>query len=128
MKHLFFILIIASSLSSFAQQPTVLEPGRISDGGVFGFTLSKDGKEAFWVKSNGGRDTLIIMRSYKQDDVWQKPAPASFSGHVGEWKDIDPIFSPDNNIILFQSNRPVPGKPNRKGFDIWAVKKTKTGW
>ncbi|HOX82461.1 MAG TPA: hypothetical protein PLJ60_04135 [Chryseolinea sp.] len=128
MRLLFIFLIITFSFSSFAQQPSILEPLRISDGGVFGFTLSNDGKEAFWVKSYGGRDTLIIMRSYKRDEVWQKPAPASFSGHAGVWKDIDPVFSPDNTIILFQSNRPVEGKPDRKGFDIWAVKKTKTGW
>lgn len=128
MKHLFNSLLVIISISSFAQHPSIFEPGRISDGGVFGFTLSNDGKEAFWVKSNGGRDTLVIMRSYKRNEVWQKPAPASFSGHAGEWKDIDPIFSPDNSMILFQSNRPVEGKPYRKGFDIWAAKKTKTGW
>ncbi len=128
MNYLFTFLIVIISFFSSAQQPTIFEPGIISDGGVFGFTLSNDGKEAFWVNSNGGRDTLIIMRSSKRNDEWQKPAPASFSDHAGEWKDIDPVFSPDNNMILFQSNRPVEGKPDRKGFDIWAVKRTKTGW
>jgi len=124
-----FFLIILFSLSSFAQTgPQLVEPGIISTGGVFGFALSPDGNEAFWVKSNGGRDTLIIMHAHKVRGNWQTPAPASFSGNVGVWKDIDPVFSPDGSMVLFQSNRPVAGKPDRTGFDIWAVKRTKKGW
>lgn len=117
------------TVCSFAQtQPEMVEPGLISTGGEFGFTLSPKGNEAFWVKSNGGRDTLIIMHALKVKGVWQTPKPAAFSGHVGVWKDIDPVFSPDGNTVLFQSDRPVESKPDRKGFDIWAVKRTKKGW
>jgi hypothetical protein len=123
---LFFLLVSSEILSQ--QQPQIFEPGLISDGGVFGFTLSKKGNEAFWVKSNGGRDTLIIMTSRKIKGKWQTPKPASFSGRAGQWKDIDPVFSPDDNTILFQSNRPVSSKPDRTGFDIYAVHRTRHGW
>jgi hypothetical protein len=124
------LLLIVFLLSSevFAQQPQIFQPGLISDGGVFGFTLSKKGNEAFWVKSNGGRDTLIIMTSKKIKGKWQTPHPASFTAQPGQWKDIDPVFSPDDNVILFQSNRPVEGLPDRKGFDIYASYRTKDGW
>lgn len=127
MKPLYTFLLLTISFFTAAQQPEMVEPGLISNGGVFGFALSDKGDEAFWVNSNGARDTLIIMRSQKIHNVWQKPERASFSGRA-EWKDIDPVFSPDNRMILFQSNRPVESKPDRKGFDIWGVKKTKTGW
>ncbi|HLP39740.1 MAG TPA: hypothetical protein VK159_22995, partial [Lacibacter sp.] len=54
--------------------------------------------------------------------------PAVFSTANAEWKDVDPMFSPDGKTVLFQSTRPVLGQPQRKGFDIWQSTKTKTGW
>lgn len=128
MKSILLMVCIATSILANAQQPEKFEPNLISNGGVFGFTLSPDGKEAFWVKSNGKRDTLIIMYSSLINRVWQTPKPAPFSTQPGLWKDIDPIFSPDGKMILFQSNRPKPSRPNKDDFDIWAVNKTKNGW
>lgn len=125
------LLLVASLITALvsAQKTTqVFEPGIISSGGDFGLTISSDSKTAFWVRSNGGRDTLIILQSEKRNGKWQKPVPASFSTANAEWKDIDPVFSPDGKTVLFQSNRPVPGKPQRKGFDIWQSTKTKNGW
>lgn len=122
------LLILIFHLETFAQQqPTLLAPGIISNGGAFGFTLSPDGRSAFWVSSGGKRDTLIIMHAQLLRGAWQKPTAASFSGNYA-WKDIDPMFSPDGKTVFFQSNRPVPGKPDRKGFDIWAVTQTRNGW
>jgi hypothetical protein len=127
MRYFILFLPFVSLHLSAQQQPTLFEPDLISDGGVFGFTLSPDAKEAFWVRSKGKRDTLVIMWSTKVKGQWQQPQPATFSGNKA-WKDIDPVFSPDGKSILFQSNRPVESKPDRKGFDIWMVKKTKGGW
>lgn len=109
------------------QESSVFAPGVISDGGVFGLTLSPGGNHALWVKSNGKREKLVIMESFKVDGKWQAPMTVSFSGNEG-WKDIDPAFSPDGKKLIYQSNRPVPGKPDRKGFDIWSVTRTSTGW
>lgn len=127
MRILTLCLLAICYQSSFAQQPQLVQPGIVSTGGVFGYTLSPKGDEAFWVHSNGMRDTLIILYAVKSTSGWSKPMAASFSGNIA-WKDIDPMFSPDGNIVLFQSNRPVPNKPERKGFDIWAIKRTPTGW
>ena len=126
MRLTILILLLCTRIHA-QEQPQIFEPGLISNNGVFGFTLSPDGSEAFWVQSNGGRDSLIIMSSHKVHGEWQSLKPASFSGNY-EWKDIDPVFSPDGNKVLFQSDRPVPGKPDRTGFDIWAVERTKNGW
>nr|WP_294988757.1 hypothetical protein [uncultured Sediminibacterium sp.] len=111
-----------------SQQAQLFEPGLISDSGVFGLTISPDGNTALWVKSNGRRDTLVILQSNKLNGQWSKPVPASFSSASAQWKDIDPIFSPDGKTVLFQSTRHVPDRPNRTGFDIWAVDKTAVGW
>jgi WD40 repeat protein len=126
MKKAIFLFLLFPILIN-AQQSKLLEPGIISNDGVFGFTLSPDGNRALWVDSNGGRDTLIIKESVKRNGKWQKPVPASFSNRIPH-KDIDPVFSPDGKTVFLQSNRPVPNHPNRKGFDIYSVTKTENGW
>jgi hypothetical protein len=113
----------------FAQrEPQLFEPETISNGGIFGLTLSPDSKISLWVSSRGKRDTLRIMESRKVNGKWTAPAVASFSSATGEWKDIDPVFCPDGKTVLFQSNRTGNRSPERKDFDIWAVTLTDTGW
>jgi hypothetical protein len=130
-KHLAIALLLTASWSvgaAPALNPTgMFEPGLISDGGVFGLTISPDGRHALWVRSGGKREQLIIMQSFKVNGHWQKPSPVSFSTNPA-WKDIDPAFSPDGKTVIFQSNRPVPGKPGRKGFDIWSVEYSSGTW
>lgn len=129
MKPVLVIVSLCFPFFLFAQKvPIMFEPGKISNGGVFGLTISPDGNTALWVESNGRRDTLIIKESQKINGVWQEPVIASFSTTTAAWKDIDPVFSPDGQQVLFQSTRPVPDQPNRTGFDIWAVKRTAKGW
>lgn len=129
MKPVLVIVSLCFPFFLFAQkEPIMFEPGKISNGGVFGLTISPDGNTALWVESNGRRDTLIIKESQKINGVWQEPVIASFSTTTAAWKDIDPVFSPDGQQVLFQSTRPVPDQPNRTGFDIWAVKRTAKGW
>jgi len=125
---IFRFLFLFATVCGFAQKnATPFEIEGINKNGVFGLTISPDGKEAFWVNSNGGRDTLAIMQSKKVNEKWQKPEIAKFSENL-TWKNIDPMFSPDGKTLLFQSNRPVEGKSDRKRFDIWAVKKVNNGW
>lgn len=129
MKYTLLTAALLFIQNLFAQQTVqVFEPGIISTGGQFGLTISPDSKTAFWVYSNGARDTLQIMQSVKRNGKWQKPVVANFSTRNAAWKDIDPMFTPDGKTVLFQSNREVPGKPDRKGFDIWASHLTKDGW
>lgn len=129
MKSFYISLFSLLSATSILAQDkaTIFEPKKISNNGVFGLTVSPDGNEAFWVTSKGARDTLSILHSTKIDGKWQAGTTAGFSENKN-WKDIDPMFSPDGKTILFQSTRPVEGKPDRKGFDIWAVKKVKNEW
>ncbi|MBC3910461.1 TolB-like translocation protein [Undibacterium umbellatum] len=127
LKALLFACSMLASTAQAQADPALFQPGLISDGGVFGLALSPDGNQAFWVQSQGRRIALRIMSSSRVNGVWQTPQIASFSRDT-QWKDIDPAISPDGKTLIFQSNRPVPGKPERKGFDIWASSKTADGW
>jgi len=113
-------LLLATALSAAAPSDGMFEPGLVSDNGVFGFTLSPDGQHALWVQSGGARTKLVIVDSHKVNGKWQAPTPVPFSATDGS-RDIDPAFAPDGKSVIFQSNRPVPDKPQRKGFDIYSV-------
>ncbi|MEJ7626409.1 MAG: hypothetical protein WKF35_06080 [Ferruginibacter sp.] len=129
MKKLFLIIGLFINFSLHAQTPaTLFGEGLFTKGGVFGLTLSSKGDHMLWVNSKGGRDTLLIMESFKVAGKWQTPKLASFSPQPGVWKYIDPMFTPDNKTLLFQSNRPIGETPERKKMHIWAVDKTPTGW
>ncbi|PXY43584.1 TolB family protein [Flavobacterium hydrophilum] len=123
-----FILLFLTSYINGQQTPVIFEPHNISNNGEFGLTISPDSKTALWVMSKGKRDTLTIMESIKENGKWIKPRIASFSSASGQWKDIDPMFSPDGKTILFQSNRNINRPSDRKDFDIWAVRLTNKGW
>nr|MCU0636844.1 hypothetical protein [Gemmatimonadaceae bacterium] len=50
-----------------------------------------------------------------------------FSG--GEWRDIDPVWSPDGTQLLFNSTRPAAGRaPNATDFDVWVVSFSDGRW
>lgn len=125
---LFSLFMLVAGFAGAQQTPELFQPGLISNGGVFGFTLSPDSRVALWVQSNGKRDTLKIMESRKTKGKWSAPRVASFSTTSGTWKDIDPVFTPDGKKVLFQSTRNTHRMPDRKDFDIWAVALTPTGW
>jgi len=128
-KIILALLILIKAYSAQSQvTPKVFESGIISNNGVFGFTLSPDSKTALWVSSNGKRDTLKIMESRKINGKWSTPVVAPFSTSNGEWKDIDPIFSPDGTTVLFQSNRNTGRSASRTDFDIWAVDFNNRSW
>ena len=129
MKSIFSVLFLLAMYCSQAQhEPEIFNPGLISNGGEFGLTISPDSKTALWVKSNGKRDSLRIMESKKVNGKWTKPVIASFSTASGQWKDIDPMFSPDGKLLLFQSDRLKLTDTVRTDFDIWAVQVLPDGW
>ena len=131
MKFFIPLFLCCCSNVLFAQeQPVMFHKGIVSNDAVFGLTISPTSDHALWVQSNGGkRDTLVVMEATVKKGKIKNKRVAAFSAGAaaGKWKDIDPMFSPDGNTIYFQSTRPVPGKPGRKGFDIWAVQKLSRG-
>jgi Tol biopolymer transport system component len=116
-----FIITAFFLLQSGYAQVEIFEPGLISDNDAFGIAISPDNKHLFYVKSYGGRDTLRIYTSHRKNGQWHKPVPAFFNND--QYPHIDPSFSPDGKIILYNVS-----KDSARGFDIYAVYKTKHGW
>ncbi|WP_373552528.1 hypothetical protein [Haliscomenobacter sp.] len=122
------ILFLAFQLHLHAQTAAIFAPGILSDGQVFGLTLSPDGQTAVFVKAYGGRDSLHLLTSSLMNGNWTKPIVAPFSTRGTSWKDIDPAFSPDGKLLLFNSTRPLSMGPAKEDFDIWGVKRDGNSW
>lgn len=124
----FCILLGVFQLHSVAQTATIFAPGILSDGQVFGLTLSPDGQTAVFVKAYGGRDSLHLFTSSLVNGTWTNPVVAPFSTRGTRWSDIDPAFSPDGKLLLFNSTRPLNLGQNKEDFDIWGVKREGNTW
>jgi hypothetical protein len=90
----------------------------------FGATITADGKTLYFNKSVPPHYLYILYESDFIEGKWQKPKVLPFSAR---YKDTDPVLSPNEQTLLFASDRPVNGV-DRHHFYIWTAKKTASGW
>lgn len=83
----------------------------------FAFTISPDGKTAYFNRASADRRRLTIMRTTWNGALWSAPEVASFSG---QYADVDPSITPDGRFLLFSSDRPR-ADGSRGGFDNWSI-------
>lgn len=131
------MLIAALGSTPAAANPArVFAPGTISAGSSdAALTFSRDGREAYFERSNG--ESYAIMRSRLTAKGWSKPKVASFSGR---WLDLELAMSVDGKSLVFSSNRPARsgGKPIdgfysgkvqvAKGGALWRVDRAGARW
>jgi hypothetical protein len=107
-----------------------LKPEMIGEGVVstaddeLGGNLSADGNTLIFEKSAPPHYLYILCESHFKSGKWTEPAMLPFSG---QYRDTDPVLSPDGQTMLFASDRPVNGVDEHH-FYIWSVKRTPTGW
>jgi hypothetical protein len=89
-----------------------------------GGTITADGQTIYFEKSAPPHYLYILYESHMEHGKWAKPTVLPFSGR---YKDTDPVLSPDEQTMLFASDRPVNGV-DRHHFYIWAVKRIRSGW
>lgn len=65
------------------------------------------------------------MTTKEVNGKWTNPDIADFSGkHL----DFEPHITPDGNILIFGSNRPLPGSEKAVGFPQFYCEKDNNGW
>jgi len=131
----FFVLAAgAKSVSSpsKAVEETPIVPEMIGEGVIstaddeFGGTPSPDGKTLYFDKTVPAHCLYVLCESHFVEGKWNKPEVLPFSG---EYRDSDPVLSPDGATMFFASDRPAtPNGMDEHRFQIWQVKKTRDGW
>jgi len=131
---LFIFMLIAGSgfaqisypdTSLPADTPRLFAEGILTDGlSNRDFTISPQGDEIFFTLQQPRFVTSTILRIQKKNGKWGQPEVASFSGR---YRDLEASFAPDGKTIYFSSDRPLNDTIAKKDFDIWRVKRDKTG-
>lgn len=121
---LFIVVCYLLPMNVHAQK--LFMPGKIST--AFkerDMTISRDGNHLLYSVHSYNDDVRMIVEIKKQNKSWGEPEVVSFSG---EFKDIEPMFSPDGKRLYFASDRPMYDKDEAKDYNIWYVDKLSNGW
>jgi hypothetical protein len=134
---LLFVLVagaknLSSPGASSAAEETPIVPEMIGEGVIstpddeFGGTPAPDGKTLYFDKTVPAHYLYILCESHLVEGKWGKPEVLPFSG---EYRDSDPVLSPDGETMFFASDRPaIPNGVDERRFQIWQVKKMGRGW
>jgi hypothetical protein len=116
------------ALSCAAQpenEPVILGEGIISTPqDEFGGSLSPDGKTLYFDRSVPAHYLYTMWESHLVGDKWQKPELMPISG---QYRDSDPVLSPDGEKLLFVSDRPVDGV-DQHNYDMWICRRDGNKW
>jgi Tol biopolymer transport system component len=108
-----------------APKPEILGPGVVSTpGDEFGGTLSPDGRTLYFCRSIAPHYLYLMYESHRTGDGWSAPELLPFSG---QYRDTDPVLSPDGKTLLWASDRPVDGV-DRHHFYVWEAARQGDGW
>lgn len=123
---------LSSPVDASAVEETQIVPEMIGEGVIstpddeFGGTPAPDGKTLYFDKTVPAHYLYVLCESHLVDGKWGKPEVLPFSG---EYRDSDPVLSPDGETMFFASDRPAtPNGVDEHRFQIWQVKKTAHGW
>jgi ketosteroid isomerase-like protein len=106
------------------------EPAMVGEGIIstpqdeFGGSLSPDGKTIYFDRSIPPHYLYTMWESQLVGDKWSEPQILPFSG---EYRDSDPVLSPDGKKLLFVSDRPVNGKDPHH-YEIWMCEREGDKW
>jgi hypothetical protein len=87
--------------------------------------ISPDGKEMFFTVESYKKEFSAVFTSLKKGKKWSEPQVANFSG---EFRDLEPAFSPDGLRLFFVSARPLSAASKEaKDYDLWYLERKAMG-
>src|SRR5262249_27067542 len=93
--------------TALAYAPEMLGEGELStpddDGGG---QIRKDGRRIYFEKAAPPHYLYLFFESHLVGGKWTTPNVLPWAGR---WKDTDPVLTPDEQSVLFASDRPVHG-------------------
>lgn len=89
-------------------------------------SFSPDGSELYYTVESWRYHGGTIFVTKQENGMWTTPKPADIEG---DYREIDPFLSSDNQTLYFCSNRPlIKGDSTRTNSDLWMVKRQKDSW
>jgi len=88
-------------------------------------SMSPAGNEIFYTYVSPDKNLSIIIYLFHDGAFWSQPKAASFSG---EYRDLEPAFSPDGKKLFFASKRPLTEVDSTADWNIWFVERSAAGW
>ncbi|UXX78717.1 hypothetical protein N7E81_15260 [Reichenbachiella carrageenanivorans] len=126
MKIFSLILLLCLSVNVSAQSPVLFMPDTISTRyKERDMTISLDGNHLLYSIHNYQDDQRMIVEMKKTGKEWGQPKLVAFSG---QYKDIEPMFTPDGSRLYFASDRPLFEGDQSMDYNIWYVDRTRKGW
>jgi len=104
--------------------PTMLEEDA---GKIYSSLVSPDGGEFFFFKRVGpGEEDYRIFRAQRLEHGWSSPEPVDLGASPS---DLYPSLSPDGQVLVFSSYRPVPGDTSaHPNAHLWMARRAGAGW
>lgn len=113
-------------LDSPGKKPQLFSPNIISTHrNERDYTQNPSGNTILYSLVLPAQNLSVIMYQYFDGFFWSEPEVARFSG---QYKDLEPAFSPDGNKLFFVSKRPVAKTYDEKDYDIWYIDVSANGW
>jgi hypothetical protein len=105
-------------------QPEMMGEGTVSTPyDEFGGAMTFDGKEIYFCRSVPPHYFYTIYVSRFEQGHWSHPEVLPFSG---QWRDSDPVLSPDSQQLFFVSDRAVDGKDTHT-FQAYVSRRSQGG-
>jgi ketosteroid isomerase-like protein len=125
LMHYLSYAVCNSTQNDNSTEPVMVGEGIISTPqDEFGGSLSPDGKTIYFDRSVPAHYLYTMWESHLVGDKWQAPELMSISG---QYRDSDPVLSPDGKKLLFVSDRPVNGV-DRHHYEIWMCHRQGEKW
>src|SRR5438045_7162805 len=123
--HYLIYVVCNSTQNDNSTEPVMIGEGIISTPqDEFGGSLSPYGKTIYFDRSVPAHYRYTMWESHLVGDKWQSPELMSISG---QYRDSDPVLSPDGKKLLFVSDRPVDGV-DRHRYEIWICQRQDDKW